>query len=436
VTSTSALSRPALLALALLLVPTLVLGQTAVRDPRDRRDRRDWRGPAVPLVSLLAQTPGTWPVATGALTAPRGPSYTFTRTSTRTCTKADGTLVALSAGQPCVETTGLVVEWNGINLALNSEAFNLTSWLKTGTAAPTVAAIDSTDVPGIYGTDHGAEKVSFQAVTSGGSSVLVQILTVTTGTFTWSAWARVASGTATTYVFMHDGSNPVGTAKACNLTTTWQRCYMTGTLASGTFLAINIGTNRSGAFSAQQADTPAQTIYVQGADLKKEGVLSSYVPAGGTSATRTGEVVSFGSVSPGPSLSMAATATVYAWSFATGLDSTLVQLWDSGRSEDVRLMLRGADGKLSCGTPALSVTSGAAVTLGVPFRGSCRWDAAASRYRVGVNGVYTYSSTASAPGTTFGQFNVGSWKATNNNANLLGGINSACLNQAGGVPCQ
>ncbi len=70
------------------------------------------------------------------------PAVTFTRASSASCLKGDGTLVTLTTNQPRVSSLGLNIEGSGTNLALRSQEFDNASWSKSGvtiTANTTVA---------------------------------------------------------------------------------------------------------------------------------------------------------------------------------------------------------------------------------------------------------------------------------------------------------
>lgn len=254
----------------------------------------------------------------GALAGARGESIAFARSSSATCTRSDGTMSTLTAGQPRLEALGLRMEPASTNLALYSEAFDSAAWYKFGPTAAANAAVapDGTTT---------AEELAYPAITAPNTSADLRPnpnITFGAGTYTASVYLRRASGTSTLYLFSEAGGASAGNT-ACSVSTTWSRCVRTFTAAAGGGV-VGLGVNL---WLVNQSGQPAQTVYAWGFQVEAGSVASSYVATAGTAVTRTGE--------------SATIATSALWPVASGeLRVTFAPLWSDPSAADTLLDVR------------------------------------------------------------------------------------------------
>jgi hypothetical protein len=261
---------------ACLAVLAILLGMSAQAQPRGRI-RPTQPSPGVVFRLLPAAGGGSLDCA-AQLQGSFGETISITRATTQSCTKGGGTVVSLSSGQPAVEPAGFLSEAAATNLALRSAELDNATWTKIGSGdAPTVTA-NTEDVADPLGTNT-AEKVAYPAVSGASAYALLrQTITTTAVAHTSSVYLRTASGTATVWL----GLSGANSATECAVTTSWTRCTCTQT-ATAAARNLDIGVNR---FETNQADQPAQTVYVWGAQLEALNHASSYIATAGTSATR------------------------------------------------------------------------------------------------------------------------------------------------------
>jgi len=169
------------------------------------------------------------------------PRITFTRTTT--ATYYDGVTTA-KAEQ---------------NLVLQSQTFDNASW--TGSA--TVTANSDTAPDGTTTAD------TLNPTSGSNVSKAQQASTSTTGTYTASIYARVASGTGKVYLSLLDGAwGATSTTTTCNLTTTWTRFTVSRTLTAGNTWFVVIGQT--------DGSTDATTCIIWGAQLEQRSSATAY----------------------------------------------------------------------------------------------------------------------------------------------------------------
>jgi hypothetical protein len=379
------------------------------------------------LFRVLPGGPSSGQVAAGTLAGSKGEALTTTRASTRTCTKADGTLASLSNNTPCVEASGLVVEPSGTNLVLRSESIDIATWIKYNV---TLTA-NSSDVFDLYGTGHTEERIDFAAITGTNqdTGIYQQVSTVGSGAGAYSAsvYARTASGTAQEYVYMQDGTNLKGST-LCTFGTTYTRCCLPNITLAAASNYFHLGNERAvaGGFSAAMGNLPAATLYVEGYQLEKGSTCTSYTPTVATAVTRSADVVSAGSLTIGAAFSLGATATLS----ALPNDATLVQPYNSSGGTLAQLLVRASDSKVLCNGGGTGAVSSGAITLGTSFRASCSYDGA--NYTACLNGACS-TTAGTAPGaTTFTATNLGNG-LTGSATNAQGWLHSLCVNSSSGT---
>ncbi len=242
--------------------------------------------------TFMPGAPTTAQQCTGAsLTSEQGDAITFTRASTRACTKDDGTVVILTTGQPAVEAAGFSVEGTRTNLILQSQAMTVTG--NSGVVAPTYTANQTTAPDGTLTAD----KYDFPAIsTVNHYTVVGNAVTCSTSLIhAMSCYMRSVTGTATIYLsWLSAGATRF--TKQCDLTTTWQRCKMEGTnqITGTSSMFWQFGIDRRD--SANQAAQSAQSVYVWGCQLEagiaQGAQVSSYIATTTSTVARPTEVAS------------------------------------------------------------------------------------------------------------------------------------------------
>lgn len=407
--------------LALLIVVGLLCGEASAAS-RCREGARRCLPPGASsskaLFKLLTGGPTAGQICAGSLSG-----ITVSRASTSTCTKADGTLAALSSNQLVVEPTGILVQPSTTNLALQSEVFGVTTYTKYNVTLVS----NSTDVTDIYGTGNTAERLDLAAITATGqdTGMYQQISTVSpgAGAYSLSVSVRTLSGTGSTYLYMQDGTNLKGSV-LINPTATWQRfCLANVTLASSATNFFHMGVERAvaGGFSAAMANQPAQTVYAEGFQVEKGSTCTAYIPTTTTATTRAADVVSTTPYALGATPSIGVTATLNA---APASDEELLQNYNNGSGARFEMSVRSSDKKVQCTNATTIAASSAAVVVGTPFRASCTYTG--TQYKVCLNGTCT-SATGAYAAPTFTVLNFGN-ASTSALALHSGWLSDICVN--------
>jgi hypothetical protein len=199
---------------------------------------------------------------------------TFTRASSATCTRSDGTLRTLSSNAPRVSARGLLVEGAATNLVLHSSDLSQAAWTKGAGITCTLVA----HVEGNYS----------RCTNAGGTPATVsQALTAVAATRSTSL--RLRGGTGTVEV-RRDGASAYASVTAAASSASWVRaapsclsgdayCTAVPTLSSGA--ADPVVSIRLGALAA------VDISYVQD---EAGAYATSPIATAGTAATRAGDV--------------------------------------------------------------------------------------------------------------------------------------------------
>lgn len=196
-----------------------------------------------------------------------GTTYTFTVTAQN----AQGSSAASAASNSVTPPLPT-------NLLTKSNLLSNAAWGKSGSPNPApVCTTPSADVTDPF-SGSAANKIAFNA--SGGANqnnALYHAVATGAGAHTLSIWLRTLSGTATTYIFLQDGTN-LKAATTCAVTSTWQRFTVTATLAAQTnYPQVGVDQTTAGGFGAAMSAQPAQTIYAYGAQLETGSSANTYV---------------------------------------------------------------------------------------------------------------------------------------------------------------
>lgn len=217
-------------------------------------------------------------------TGSRGETLTFTRASIATCTKADGTVVDLTSGQPAVQVApytgtgalGLVVELAGTNIVTNSNPAAAVVWTDIGTGS----IVDNVfDGPKGRGT---MPRITCAAAGDGRQAVIA-----TTGESrkAFSVWLHAGTASAVTLSIAGTGNSagdrsrnftaPAGFGRVGVVTTA---AYAAGITAITVQVKCNGVTGTFGADLAQVEEDSAG----YGANFS----VSSFIPTSGSTQTR------------------------------------------------------------------------------------------------------------------------------------------------------
>jgi hypothetical protein len=252
--------------------------RNAIQFGRRRGSVQVHPGALSPFFDLMIAGPTLGQVGAGALYGMKHESVSVTRASTKTCVKADGSVVSVGSGKPCVEPKGLLIEPAHTNLCLRSQEFDNAAWAKNSGGASSAPVVTANAAVAPDGTMT-ADRVDFSAVNASGDICdIAQAPGTTNGTYTFSVWIRGVSGSGTINLFFYDGS--LVTPVVVNYTTTWQRYSITKAVATNAGGAFLIGGHH-----AWPADIAAQSVYLWGAQFETGSIAHSYMPTTSASAT-------------------------------------------------------------------------------------------------------------------------------------------------------
>jgi hypothetical protein len=253
-----------------------------------------WRPRAGQLAGL---NPGLVPpgvtldlsVMAGAL----DPRVTFTRASTGTYFDSTGTMQTAATNAPRWDydpvthaLRGLLIEEARTNLELWSADLSNVLWAKSnnGAAPPAVTANQAIAPDGSVT----ASRVVYPAVTTAGwySQIAQAGIAATANPYTLSIWAKGNVGGELLYL----NCTPDGVTyyrALFTLTTTFQRFALSTPSLTATTWYFQFGTDRR---DAGQSSTPAQTMFLWGAQLEQGAFPTSYIPTTAASVTRAQDI--------------------------------------------------------------------------------------------------------------------------------------------------
>lgn len=337
-----------------------------------------------PVLQLLAG-----PIASGSqCTGSTITSVTFARSGAQTCTKADGTVVALTSNQPALEANGLHIEASGINSLLQSRDLSNASWTKSSMTCAKTAT----------GTDGVANSAS-TCTSSAGNATVLQGITAS-GTRTTSLYLRRNSGAGTVQVTRDNGT----TWTAVTLTISWQRFgpFHSGVTAltsstTNPTVGVRLVTNgdavdvdrvqdEAGSFESSPIDTTttaatrnataASTTTPASLVSNNEGCIQTDIWMDGPAVSGANRVVSFSSSGRTPLVAQSVTMTGffdgtnnYALSHpSASAQSTTLHVFSGWRSSDSTGYVGAAGVKCSAGCVNGGGTPGA--YTGTQFTGT------------------------------------------------------------------
>lgn len=261
------------------------------------------------VLRLLPGAPRASLECAGTVAGSFGQAVTFTRASSATCTKSDGSISTLITDVPRVQSTGLLSERAATNLLLRSQEFDNAAWTAgnaAGGTAPTVTANSATVAPDGTAT---ADRVQFSATPSAGdASYVAQAITAAAAVHSVSCYLRATTGTATTNLTFYRSGVSVFTATP-SLTTAWTRVTLENKTATATAWTVEIGSDRRAA-NGNHSTTAAADVLIWGCQAEAGQFVSSYIATVGSTVTRALDTASIANPIPSTATQWCASVTI------------------------------------------------------------------------------------------------------------------------------
>ena len=224
------------------------------------------------------------------LTSRKGPTPTFTRSSTGTFVGSNGLIQSAAINGPRFDhdpatgaSKGLLIEETRTNLLLGSESFEATSWIKGG---PQPAVITADNIISPSGTLT-ADTLAMPAIALNQYSLAAQQFSGTAVPYTLTFYVKSATGGQTIWASLTpDGVNYF--RQSIILTTQWQRVSLTATLTATQWFA-QIGIDRR---DLSQTGTGGFEFHAWGAQVEAGAFPLSYIPTTSGTAARSADVCS------------------------------------------------------------------------------------------------------------------------------------------------
>jgi hypothetical protein len=309
---------------------------------------------------------------------------TFTRASTATRVNASGLIETVSSGVPRLDYLGstcpkLLLEPQRSNLALYSEQFDNSVWIKeplnSATAntiaspdgyvnADTITAADGSTI-NIYQSQTSTSNTvhTFSAFLKKNNLSEVQLYMFSSG-FVSRATVNFDNGTITDVV----GSGSTIT----NYGNGWYRCSIQGTINSGVGFTTGF---------LSTASTGSKSVYAYGSQLEVGAYATSYIPTLGASVTRVADAASKTGIS---SLIGQTEGTLFVEGSFAGIDPAntrrIVSLSDATTSNAVLIQNSSNSTTMqfvvvTSGTIQATITKSLAITFGQTFKAAFAYKA-------------------------------------------------------------
>jgi len=203
---------------------------------------------------------------------------TYTRTGSMFCQQADGGGTILSADQPCIAQSGILLEGAATNAVPRSQEFDNAGWVRYnggGGTAPVKTADYGTAPDGTNTADR--LEVSATTAPSGYSAIRWEPNVGASGLRTGSVFVKGTASSGTIDLCQRNQANTGYKCDACSYTASaWTRC--TTTESSAADLDFWIGHVNS--------TSSASDVLIWGAQVETGSVATSYTPTTSAAATR------------------------------------------------------------------------------------------------------------------------------------------------------
>jgi hypothetical protein len=221
---------------------------------------------------------------------------TVVRATTATRVNSSGVIESSAINVPRLDykdstCPSLLVEPQRTNVFVRSEEFDNAIWIKTN-ATITANSVISPD---------GTQDADTYSVTSTGTTLVNQNLTLTTGAFAISVFAkknnsniiRIFNASSSTSAAWFDlnsgqviGTVNGGTASIENYGNGWYRCIYRGTAVTSGFSGIGLSDSAN-----TTTATAGSSVYVWGAQIESGSYATSYIPTTAASVTRNADII-------------------------------------------------------------------------------------------------------------------------------------------------